>query len=536
MRALWGVLLLATSLSGCATFKQASNMNNAASNDITQAQDQYPKVVNVTQAPYLMGEEVTAQPAPDPILSETVTLVSARPLSIREVAVRITDMTGIPVDVTGLSSSDSTASAAGPEGVFAAQAMRGGLPAPPASMMVGASSSSTGGDSDLPSVTLHYHGTLGGLIDNVTAQTGLSSKIQDGRLVFFKVETETFLIPALEGSVSSNNQITASSGAGGSGGSSGSSSGGSSDSNSTGQTTITSTSTTDVWAGISKTAATVGEGAKVVADPSTGTITVTGTPAQLGQVAAWVQSLSDTLSKQVAVTIHIYSIKLNDEQNYGFSPQLAFKNAAGKVGFSVTGAPAPTVSSGLSPFSFGAQILKGKFAGTDLAVQALATLGQVSQVFSQSRVTLNGQPASIQVAEQTGYLASSEVTTTANVGSSASLTPGSVTTGFTGTLTPRVVGDKIYLGMNMVISSLEGLQTVSSGQSSIQVPTTEDTVVSQSAVLKSGSVLMITGYNEAGGNSTHNGTGSPYFPLFGGGADASTNHNLIAIVVTARTL
>lgn len=535
MRVLWGVLLLATSLSGCATFKQATHLNNTASSDIKQAQEQYPKVVNMTQAPYLMGEEVTAQPAPDPILSETVTLVSAEPLTIRDVAGRITDMTGMPVEITGLLPAGGEMAAAS---MSSAQSMRGGLPPPPSAMLAGESNSAAGGgESSLPTVTLHYHGTLGGLINSVTAQTGLSSKIQDGRLVFFQVETKTFLIPALEGSVSASNQITASSGAGNSGGSGGSSgSSGSSSSNSNGQTSITSTSNTDVWSGIAKTASTVGDGAKIVADPSTGTITVTGTPAQLEQVGAWVQSLSNTLSKQVAVTIHIYSIKLNSEQNYGFSPQVDFKNAAGKVGLSVAGAPAPVVSSSLSPFSFGAQILKGKFAGTDLAVQALATLGQVSQVFSQSRVTLNGQPAAIQVAEQTGYLASSEVTTTANVGSSASLTPGSVTTGFTGTVTPRVVGDQIYLGMNMVISSLEGLKTVSSGDSSIQVPTTEDTVVSQSAVLKSGSVLMITGYNEADGNNTHNGVGSPYFPLFGGGADASTSHDLIAIVVTARTL
>lgn len=543
MKARLGILFLVVGLSGCATFRQATNMNNTASNDIQQAQDQYPKVVNVTSAPYLMGAVVQAVAPPDPILSENVTLVSAEPLTITEIAGRITSMVGLPVDVTGLmSTADSDASAGGGfspgGGITIPQPLRGGLPPPPASMMGGSALSSGGGASGLagvPSVSLHYHGTLGGLIDTVTAQTGLSSKIQDGRLVFFKYETRTFLIPALVGSVSTTNQITANSGASASGGATGGSSGADNNS-SAGQTSITSTSTTDVWAGITKTAETVGGGAKVVADSSTGTITVTGTPGQLDQVAAWVQSLSDTLSKQVAITIHIYSVKLNNEQNYGFNPQFAFKNAAGKFGFSVAGAPSPAVSSSLSPFTFGAQILKGKFAGTDLAVQALATLGQVSQVFSQSRVTLNGQPASIQVAEQTGYLASSEVTTTANVGSSASLTPGSVTTGFTGTVTPRVVGESIYLGMNMVISSLENLKTVSSGDSSIQVPTTEDTVVSQSAVLKSGSVLMITGYNEADGSNSHNGVGSPYFPLFGGGGDASVGHDLIAIVVTARTL
>ena len=535
MKALWGILFLTLGLSGCATFREAANMTDTASNDITSAQAQAPQVVDVTQAPYLMGAEVQAVAPPNPILSETVTLVSAQPMTIDQVAGRISDITGLPVDVTEvLSDSNSgNSSTQGP------QAMRGGLPPPPSAMFA---DSSSGGSvsSSLPTVSLHYHGSLGGLINTVTAQTGLSARIQGGRLVFFKTETRTFLIPALAGSVSTSNEITANSGASGasssSGGSSSSGSSGGSSNNSTGETTITSTSTTDVWGGITKTAQTVAGGAKVTTDPSTGTITVTGTPAQLDRVASWVQSLSQTLSQQVAITIHIYSVKLNDEQNYGINGTFKLRNVANQLGLAASGAPSPAVVSGDSPFTFGATILSGRFRGTSLAVQALATLGKVSQVFSQSRVTLNGQPASIQVAEQTGYLASVSTTSTASVGSSTSLTPGTITTGFTGTVTPRVVGDKIYLGMNMVISSLKNLQQVSSGDATIQVPTTDDTVVSQSAVLNSGSMLMITGYNQADGSTTRNGVGSPYFPLLGGGGDASVGRNLIAIVVTARTL
>lgn len=530
----WGVLLLAAGLSGCATFHRAAHMNKTASDDIADAQAQYPKVINMTQAPYLMGTEVQAVAPPDPILMETVTLVSAEPMTLNQVAGRISAITGLPVDITGVTSGGSSSgSSSGFNAPVQNLALaRGGLPPPPSSMFSSTAQSGSG-SSSASAISLHYHGSLGGLINDVAAQAGISYRLQGGRLVFFKTETRTFLIPALAGSVSTSSQIAANSGASSSGGSSGSSG---SSNQSTGETTVTDTSTTDMWAGIEKTAQAVGDGAKVVTDPSTGTITVTGTPAQLDQVASWVQSLTSTLSKQVAITIHIYSVKLTNEQNYGYNPTLAFHNKANELGLTASGAPTPAISSSTSPFTFGAEILGGKFKGTSLAVQALASLGKVSQVFSQSRVTLNGQPASIQVAEQTGYLASSETTTTANVGSSSSLTPGSVTTGFTGTITPRVVGNKIYLGMNMVISSLQGLKTVSSGDSSIQVPTTDDTVVSQSAVLESGSMLMITGYNEADGSTTHNGVGSPYFPLLGGGADASADHDLIAIVVTARTL
>lgn len=531
MRVWKSALCLAIGLSGCSTFHQAEDMNNNASADISSAQAQYPKIVNVTQAPYLMGAEVQAAAPLNPILSEPVTLVSAEPMSIFQVAGMITSITGLPVDVTGLLTSQESSAGLSAGG---AEAMRGGLPPPPTAMM--ADSLNEGeGEAEPPSIRLHYHGSLGGLINTITAQTGFASKFQDGNLVFFKTETKTFLIPALAGAVTTSNEIVANSNSSSSGSSTGGSSGGSSNSLS-GGTDVANISKTDVWAGVEKMAKAVANGAEVLVDSSTGMITVTGTPAQLDQVAAWVQSLSQTLSQQVAITIHIYSVKLNNEQNYGIQSAFDYKNIANQLKFSMKSAPAPEVSSGASPFSFGAHIISGRFNGSELAVQALATLGKVSQVFSQSRVTLNGQPASIQVAEQTGYLASVQTTNTLNVGTSASLTPGTITTGFTGTITPRVVDGKIYLGMNMVISSLKNLLTVTSGDSSIQVPTTDDTVVSQSAVLRSGSTLMITGYNEADGSSTHNGVGSPYFPLLGGGADATVGRDLIAIVVTAQIL
>lgn len=520
MKTMMCLCVLALSLSGCASFHQAASLNMAASQDIDAGQNHAPQVVEMTRAPYLMGTEITSDPASDAVLLETVTLVSVHGLTISQIAGQITAMTGLPVDVTALLGSSHSVST---------EALQGGLPPPPSAFTESPDSLAT-----IPTVSLNYHGSLKGLLNTISAQIGLSYRLENGRLIFFKTETRVFLIPALVGSIDTTNSIVANSGASGGGGISAGSSSGSS--NETGTTTVNSTSNTNVWSGIEKTASSVADGAKIITDPSTGTITATGTPAQLDQIAAWVQALSNTLSRQVAVTIHIYKVQLNDEQNYGFNPQLAFRNKANQLNFTLQGAPSPTISSPTSPFSFGASIISGRFEGTQIAVQALATLGQVSQVFSQSRVTLNGQPASIQVAQQTGYLASSQVTTTANVGSTSGLTPGSITTGFTGTITPRVVGDKIYLGMNMVISTLETLKTVTDGSSSIQVPTTDDTVVSQSAMLNSGSVLMITGYNEADGSITKNGVGSPNFPLFGGGGDASTTHSLIAIVISARTL
>jgi type IVB pilus formation R64 PilN family outer membrane protein len=393
-------------------------------------------------------------------------------------------------------------------------------------------------------------------LNMVTAKNGVWWKYEDGVVRIFRTA-----VPALAWSTKSSGSIVASAGAdangssgggglgggigGGIGGgaSSGSSTGGQNGNTSTGTTSITNTSDVNVWKGLQKIAQTVaGSGAQVEADAAAGTITVTGTPPQVRHVREWIHGLSRQLERQVAITVHVYNVTVNNEQNYGLNLTEAFQSLGKQYGVSLQGVAPPTPTGGTQPLSFGANILSsatgalGQWRGSSVAVQALATLGRVSQVFSRSAITLNGQPAPIQVAQQTGYLAESSTTQTANVGSTNGLIPGTVTTGFTAMFLPRVIDGHILLGMNMTISNLVGIQTISSGDSSIQVPTVDSSTFQQSVKLKPGQTLLLTGYSQKGGSTTRDGTGSPYFPLLGGGGDATTSNQIIAIVITARIL
>ena len=130
-------------------------------------------------------------------------------------------------------------------------------------------------------------------------------------------------------------------------------------------------------------------------------------------------------------------------------------------------------------------------------MQALASVGQVRLVTSGSAITGNGQPAPIQVANQVGYLASEGSTLSANVGSTSTLTPGTVTVGFTSNFLPRLLGrHRILLQYALQLSSLVSLDTVSSGGNSIQVPTIAEQSASQSVVLKNGETLVLAGFGQ----------------------------------------
>lgn len=566
MKRIARTLVIATAvaaLAGCATFHKAKNIQAQAISAIHQQKPPTsPPIVSTVSTPWLLGTAVqTSKPLPT-FLKQKVTLVTSQPMSLSEVGEWIASNTGVPVD-TNDATSNTQGSGGGSSATASAsvatslpgKGSSGSSPSMASLPSLPGASANPGNDEAPPAIQIRYSGQLVGLLNTVAARDGVWWRYHDGGIDFFSRETRTYEIPALSWSTKSKGTIVASAGAGALGGlgstlssMAGSTTGGGSSSQgnrSTGMTDVTNESSVDVWSDLKKAAKVVaGPGATTVVSPSTGTITVTGTPPQVDQVHEWVKGLSKSLSQQVAITVHVYNVQLNNEQNYGFSLTQAFENLSKQYGIALKGVVPPTVSSGgsITPMSIGANILTGapgavgQWAGTAVAVKALSTLGNVTQVFSRSAVSLNGQPAPIQVAQQTGYLAENESTQTANVGSTTGLIPGTVTTGFTADFLPRISNGLIYLGMNMTISNLQKITTITSGSGSIQVPSVSSSTFQQSVHLKPGQTLLLTGFSQKGSNLSRNGLGNNYFPWLGGGGDATTNSRLIAIVITARIL
>ncbi|MDR3535209.1 MAG: hypothetical protein P4L71_01790 [Acetobacteraceae bacterium] len=531
------------SVGGCSTFDKAGALDKTTLDAINGSAAPQSAAFQTVDRPYLLGTPVEVRAQPPEALRRDIVLVIASPRPLREIASLVSAKIGIPIDVEIGGGAGGALGGGGANAIPTPISVGGmSIPPPPASLFnataTGPMAAATAiGASSGRSVAVSYHGSCSGLLDYIAARAGVSWKYDDGRIVLYDVESKTFEIPALAWKVASKGSIVASAGPSSSGGSGGSSAGGSSGStggSSIGSTEIDNSGEADVWKNIQKVAETVTGGARVLADPSLGSITVTGTPAQIHRAEVWVRDLSASLTKEVAIEVHVYTIKLNEEQNYGFSPTIKFND--GRFSLTGGGASIPVVQGSASPLTFGGTILTGPFNGTSAMVQALATLGTVTQNYEQTAVTLNGQPVPIQVGQQTGYLASTSTTQSANVGSTESLTPGFVTTGFTGLFVPRVAQKRILLGMNITISSLLALTTESNGNESIQVPTTANSTFQQSVSLESGSTLLLTGFKNNNASTTHNGVFSSLFAGLGGGADTTFNRQLIAIVINARTL
>ncbi|WP_211474758.1 PilN family type IVB pilus formation outer membrane protein [Collimonas humicola] len=491
-----------------------------------------------------LGKNVVkvGQPSLPPIFNEAATF-DRTVSSLSELAERLTLRTGIPTKVShdaSAVSSGSTQATAGngailPPGAISTAPLPAGLQN--AARMQG------------PVRITYASGSLKGLLDTAAARFGVYWKYANNTIQFYYTDSRTFQIAALPGD--STFSATVTSGASSSGGVSagGNGSGG----NGTGGVTANNTQNTgvasqlSVYSSIEKAIlAMLSSRGKVVASPSTGTITVVDTPDTLDRVAEFIEAENKSLSRQIAINVTVLSVTLNKSDNYGINWQLVYKGLSSAYGITNTATSIPnstSISAGILSSS------NSKFASSNLLAQALSTQGKVRQETSASVVTLNNQPVPVQVATQTSYLQSLQTTSTAQVGSTTSMVPGVVTSGFNMSILPHVLNNgTVLLQFSTDISALSGIRTVSSGAqnadgtclaksscSSIEVPTINTRNFLQRVSMKSNETLIISGFEQADDRLHRNGVGTPDNYVLGGGFAGSDEKQVIVILITPTT-
>ena len=550
-------------LSGCAEFNDARHKENAYYNRAETTHIPARELISASDKPYLIGEPVKPAAVIPPLLREAITVSWSRPLSLREAATQLSIRTGIPIRVRA--DADDTFVAADTtqqntlSGMTAPSFNGISLPAPPA-VQSGALPQATRPvrrTSYAPTYSgrgpwLEYTGTRHGLFATLATRFGVSERFADGTEEFFRNITKTYVIPAFEEKTTDSAMITTVAGGGGGsntgsgmgnmgGGMSSGMAGGMGSSGSSGgnqgqgMTGASVQSTTDRLANMQEAALQAANGADVLMDAGLGTLTATGTPEQIAGLDEWYDGMKAILTKQVAITLRVWALKFDRESNYGVSPQVAAKQFSKYFVASAAPAAIPLIQSQSTPFSFGAQIVKGKMNGTDLSVQALQSLNNATELDERGIVTTNGVPAPFQHGTTTAYVQYASSYLATNAGSSSSQSPGYIMAGFEGLVTPRISDDQIVLNLHFQIQTLLSL-ALASGTSGMQLPTTSSTIQASNIVLRNGEMLVLSGYSGDSTKRQMNGVGSPYNWLFGGGGDADTIKNRILITVEAHTL
>ncbi|MGL6355142.1 PilN family type IVB pilus formation outer membrane protein [Aeromonas veronii] len=266
--------------------------------------------------------------------------------------------------------------------------------------------------------------------------------------------------------------------------------------------------------------------------PSTGAVTVTDTPQVQRNIKRYIERENAVMTQQVAFRVEVYSVSFRDDDSLSLDMDLVYDRLA-KQGFTLKNI------SGLTPDNAvqgGISISDGRWKGSKVLFNALAEQGNVKVVTKSTVTTTNLQPAPVQVSRQIGYLQSSEINSGSDTsGTTTSLQPGTITTGFSMTLLPYILPDSegdILLQYAVNLSNLLRINTVSSGNSSIQTPEIDSRIFSQRVKVRSGEMLVVGGFEQDTDDATAQGTGSAFNPLLGGGFASKKSRSVIVVAIT----
>jgi len=478
--------------------------------------------------------------------------VNRRFSNIADTASYITTLAGIPVSVT------VSAKKAADDLVNQTRTLNGqtpGLPGmagaglPPAPNMVpgpmvgglnpGAMNQQQLNSQLMPPIT--YSGKLSGLLDIVAARYGVFWE-PDGEngIRLFKTKSQTFRLAALPGDSSMSSKVgtqasggSSGGGSGGAGGAGGGAMAGTATSNSNAeQSSGIKFDGLSVWSAIENGIRTMlSTDGKVVVSPATGTVTVDDAPPVLEKVAEFIRDQNIALKRQVLLNVRVLSVELNDSDSYGINWDAVYRNLSSGANLALNSASG--LASGANSLSFNIVKTDSIWDGTKVMLEALSKQGRVSQITSASIVTINNQPAPLQVGRQRSYLASSTTTIgTGGAGNTTTLQPGVVSTGFSMSVLPHILdGGKLMLQYSADISALVGIQTVSSGGSSIQTPEVDTRNFLQRVMIGNGETLALTGFEQFGANGNKQGIGSAENVLLGGSVNAANTKSVIVVLI-----
>lgn len=393
-----------------------------------------------------------------------------------------------------------------------------------------------------------YQGPLSGLLDEISSRFGIWWKYEKKEVYFYKYQTRTFVLYSLP------TKPTLSVNVGGS--STGTSGGGSS------SLTLASSAEIELWANVEKSIKSmIDKGSQLTIDPANGTISITATPNDIEKVAKYINEQNTRLSRQVAISVKVLQVNIDDSDNYGLSLAAAFDDRAGGVGpgskFGVASVPGLGTDIGEN---LTMTILNGNWSVTG-AIQALSKQGTTNLITSGTVTTLNNKPAPIQVIKKQNYI--SEITKTNSGGDASyydiSTETEEIETGFTLDVLPRILEHgRLLLMFNLTLSDLISLEKVDLGTSSntgsgsdspdggdtnnngsgqyIQNPIIESRGFTQEVAMKSGETLVLTGYERVENEATKTGVGSATNSLLGGTAVAGKTRSILVIMLTPVVL
>ena len=396
-------------------------------------------------------------------------------------------------------------------------------------------------------VAVNYSGKLSGLLNYLSNRYGVWWRYKNGQISFFNKETRVFTIYALPNETKMSADLKGSSM--GTGGKSGSSS-------NSGSSSLSTTANLALWDSIEKgLRQVVGKQGELSFSRVTGTVTVTASPFVMQKVASYIANWNDKLSRQVAISIKVLQVQLTNEDNYGLDLQAVFKSNNIDTSFSspyslTSSATATGTTAGLLSMT----LLRpsSRWKDSRAIIEAFSTQGKTSIVTSSSVTTLNNKVAPVQITTAQNYVREVSVTNNYNSSNNSSdvdLDTDTLNYGFSMEILPRILDHgRLIILFTMTLSDLIALETFSSGTSgssesgdtgestTVQLPKMQMRGFMQEIAMKSGSTLVLTGFEQVMNTTSTSGVGEAKMNLLGGKAQDQHRRDVMVILLTPEVL
>lgn len=497
MRIVIAIIVFVLLLPGC------SSRTGISEDQVTAKRDQLEKMAEGRIVTVHSGAYMAARPVPmnraeySPVFDKKITFNQRGSLSA--ITASLSTEIGIPITVHGNVSRPSSggggrAASSSTSGGNLDAELREALNAtgtPPPAGQAPAPARSSGGGGE----RISYSGTVRGLLDAVASRYGVAWEYDaSSGISFYLSNVKTFTIWAAPGQIAFQNKITNESDNTSAGGASGIS-GSVQDSSTSSQTAQTNTTdlTFDIWKDVeTEVKNLLTSGGSVTINQAAGTITVRDNPQGLRLIERYVNDLNDRLSKQVALSVKVWALEVDDNTNIGLDLSVMFES--GDIRAFSGASPLGFLGAGGGELS--AAIVDGRLKDSTALLRGLRQIGNATQLTSGSGVVMNNQPLPVQAIRRDAYLASSERSQN-DYGDTTSLVPGEVTTGFAMTVIPHIMdGRRVVLQYTVNLSSLDDLSEFRSGDSTIQLPKVSTRSFAQRMSLRMGQTLVLAGFEQ----------------------------------------
>ena len=402
------------------------------------------------------------------------------------------------------------------------------------------------------SVPVNYSGKLSGLLNYLSNRYGVWWRYKNGVITFFTKETRVFTIYALPTETKMSADLKGTSM-------------GSSSSSSAGGNTSSSLSTSAnlaLWDSIEKgVEQVVGQQGSLSFSRVAGTVTVTASPFVMQKVASYIANWNEKLSRQVAITVKVLQVSLDNSDNYGLDLSAVFNSNNIATSY-VSPFLIDTTTQGAGLLSMTLLRPSSRWKDSKSVIAAFSSQGKTSLVTSSSVTTLNNKVAPVQITTAQNYVKEVNVTNYNNSSSNDSevdMETDTLNYGFTMEILPRILDHgRLIMLFSMTLSDLLDLETFSSGSrnknsssgssgdntdnnsdgdtTTVQLPKMQSRGFMQEIAMKSGSTLVLTGFEQISNNINSTGVGKAKMGLLGGSSYNQNKRDVMVILVTPEVL